>query len=473
MRKTKIVCTIGPATDSDDVMRGLMEAGMNVARFNFSHGTYEDHQARLEQVRRVSGELGLPIATMLDTKGPEIRLGNFVNGSEMLEAGDTFTLTTRDVPCTKEVGSITFKNLPNDVRPGNRVLINDGVIEMICREVRGDDIVCEVIHGGEVKNHKGINVPGVTLSMPFLSEADMNDLEFGAKQGFDFIAASFVRSAADVNYMRKFTRSLGWNDVRIIAKIENKDGVENIDEIIEAADGIMVARGDLGVEIPAVKVPGIQHRMIRSCRLQGKTVIIATQMLDSMIKNPRPTRAEVSDVANAVFDYASCVMLSGETASGKYPVEALRTMREIVEEAESTIDYWRDFQERNDRFSYDTVNQAISHSCCHTAFDLKAQAIITATQSGYSAKMISRFRPAREIVAVTPIPRVFRQVWLVWGVHPLLSEPVESTEAMLALCRTLAQREGLVRKGDAVVIAAGSPIGTPGSTNLIQAGIIE
>ena len=447
MRKTKIVCTIGPATDSDDVMRGLMEAGMNVARFNFSHGTYEDHQARLEQVRRVSGELGLPIATMLDTKGPEIRLGNFVNGSEMLEAGDTFTLTTRDVPCTKEVGSITFKNLPNDVRPGNRVLINDGVIEMICREVRGDEIMCEVIHGGEVKNHKGINVPGVTLSMPFLSEADMNDLEFGAKQGFDFIAASFVRSAAD--------------------KIENKDGVENIDEIIEAADGIMVARGDLGVEIPFEDIPAIQKQIIKKGYLAGKQVITATQMLESMIQNPRPTRAEITDVANAIYDGTSAIMLSGETAAGKYPVDAVKTMALIAETTENAIDYKTQFLIRR-ADTENTVAEAIAHATVTTAHDLDAAAIITVTLKGTTSRLLSKYRPACPIVCCTLSETVRRQMNLSWGVIPRLIGEKTSTDELFDAAVAAALETGLVKKDDTVVITAGVPLGVSGTTNLMK-----
>ncbi len=473
MRKTRIICTLGPAVDSVEQIKALLAEGMDGARFNFSHGSHESQLATLRRLRQAVAESGRDVAVILDTKGPEIRIRTFAEGAVELAAGAAFCLCTDDVPGTAEQVSVTYAELDKELAPGQSVLIDDGLIDLRVERIEPGRIHCRVAVGGTLSNNKSINLPGASIHLPSLTEKDKEDLRFAVENDFDYIAASFIRSAADVAAIREELARLGGPDLRIISKVENEEGVEHLEEIVTASDGIMVARGDLGVEIPAVKVPGIQHRMIRSCRLQGKTVIIATQMLDSMIKNPRPTRAEVSDVANAVFDYASCVMLSGETASGKYPVEALRTMREIVEEAESTIDYWRDFQERNDRFSYDTVNQAISHSCCHTAFDLKAQAIITATQSGYSAKMISRFRPACEIVAVTPIPRVFRQLWLVWGVHPLLSEPVESTDAMLALCRTLAQREGLVRKGDAVVIAAGSPIGTPGSTNLIQAGIIE
>ncbi|MBR5410138.1 MAG: pyruvate kinase [Clostridia bacterium] len=467
MRKTKIVCTIGPATDADEVMRGLMTAGMNVARFNFSHGTYDDHTMRLNQVRRVREELGLPVATMLDTKGPEIRLGNFENGSEILEDGATFTLTTRDVPCTKELGSVTFKGLPKDVRPGNRVLINDGVIEMVCKEVHDTEIVCEVVHGGKVSNHKGINVPGVTLSMPFLSEADMNDLEYGAKQGFDFIAASFVRNAADVNYMRKFTRSLGWNDVRIIAKIENKDGVENIDEIIEAADGIMVARGDLGVEIPFEDIPAIQKEIIRKGYLAGKQVITATQMLESMVSSPRPTRAEITDVANAIYDGTSATMLSGETAAGQYPVEAVRTMALIAETTEKAIDYKRAFHIRR-ADTDNTVAEAIAHATVTTAHDLNAAAIVTVTLGGTTSRLISKYRPACPIVCCTLSDVVLRQMNLSWGVAPCLIGEKTNTDELFAAAVEAARETGLVKPGDTVVITAGVPLGVSGTTNLMK-----
>lgn len=319
MRKTKIVCTIGPATDDDSIMRQIMLSGMNVARFNFSHGDHETHQRRFEQISRIRKELGLPIATLMDTRGPEIRLGRFVDDKPVtIETGDTYTLTTDDVLCTRELGSISFKNLPRDVKPGVHILVNDGVIEMVVEKVTATTIVCHVIHGGVLSNNKGINVPGVQLSMPYLSESDKNDLEFAAKMGFDFIAASFVRTSADIDYLRKYTQSLGWFDVRIVAKIENVEGVRNIDEILEAADGIMVARGDLGVEIPFEQIPSVQKQLIRKGYQAGKQVITATQMLESMITNPRPTRAEITDVANAIYDGTSAIMLSGETAAGAF-----------------------------------------------------------------------------------------------------------------------------------------------------------
>ena len=467
MRKTKIVCTIGPATDDDAVMQGLMEAGMNVARFNFSHGTYKDHLMRLEQVRRVREKLGKPVATMLDTKGPEIRLGNFPDGPVFLEDGDTFTLTARDVPCTKEVGSISFKNLPKDVHAGNRILINDGVIEMVCREVHDTEIVCEVVHGGKVSNHKGINVPGVTLSMPFLSEADMNDLEFGAKNGFEFIAASFVRSAADVNYMRKFTRSLGWSGVRIIAKIENKDGVENIDEIIDAADGIMVARGDLGVEIPFEDIPAIQKEIIRKGYLAGKQVITATQMLESMITNPRPTRAEITDVANAIYDGTSAIMLSGETAAGQFPVEAVKTMALIAETTENAINYKTSFSARPP-VTGDSVAEAIAHATVTTAHDLNATAIITVTLGGTTSRLLSKYRPACPIVCCTLSDTVLRQMNLSWGVHPCLIGEKTNTDELFDAALEAARNTGIVKTGDTVVITAGVPLGVSGTTNLMK-----
>ena len=340
MRKTKIVCTIGPATDDDAIMRQIMLSGMNVARFNFSHGDHETHQKRFEQVSRLREELGLPIATLMDTKGPEIRLGRFVDDKPVtIETGDTYTLTTEDVLCDEHVGSVSFKNLPHDVKPGVHVLVNDGAIEMVVEKVTASKIVCHVIHGGVLSNNKGINVPGVQLSMPYLSENDKNDLEFGAKMGFDFIAASFVRTSADIDYLRKYAQSLGWFDVRIIAKIENTEGVRNIDEILEASDGIMVARGDLGVEIPFELIPSVQKKLIRKGYQAGKQVITATQMLESMISNPRPTRAEITDVANAIYDGTSAIMLSGETAAGSYPVDVVRTMDLIARTTEDDIDY--------------------------------------------------------------------------------------------------------------------------------------
>ena len=436
MRKTKIVCTIGPATDDENTMRELMLAGMNVARFNFSHGEYETHEKRLRVIEKLRKELDLPIATLLDTKGPEIRLGKFVDNKPVeIHDGDTYTLTTEDVLCDDKVGSVSFKKLPRDVSMGTRILINDGVIELLAEKVTKTDIVCKVIHGGTLSNNKGINVPGVKLSMPYLSERDMDDLEFGSKMGFDFIAASFVRSAADINYLRKFTQSLGWFDVRIIAKIENNDGVENIDEILEAADGIMVARGDMGVEIPFEQIPAIQKKIIHKGYNAGKQVITATQMLESMITNPRPTRAEITDVANAIYDGTSAIMLSGETAAGAYPVEAVKTMALIAET---------------------------------TAHDLNARAIITVSLGGQTARLISKYRPGCPIISCTMSEVVCRQMNMSWGVIPFIIDEKTNTDDLFAAAVDAAESHRLVEDGDLVAITAGVPLGVSGTTNLMK-----
>lgn len=470
MRKTKIVCTIGPATDDDSVMRQIMLSGMNVARFNFSHGDHATHEKRFEQIARLRKELGLPIATLMDTRGPEIRLGRFVDDKPVtIETGDTYTLTTDDVLCDEKVGSISFKNLPRDVKPGVHILVNDGVIEMVVEKVNATNIVCHVIHGGVLSNNKGINVPGVQLSMPYLSESDKNDLEFAAKMGFDFIAASFVRTSADIDYLRKYTQSLGWFDVRIIAKIENVEGVRNIDEILEASDGIMVARGDLGVEIPFEQIPSVQKQLIRKGYQAGKQVITATQMLESMITNPRPTRAEITDVANAIYDGTSAIMLSGESAAGKYPVEAVATMATIARRTEQDIDYRRRFYSHD--YHPDDVTNAISHATCTTAYDLNAAAIISVTQSGQTARMCSRFRPGVPIIACTTSKEVFRQLSLAWGVTPIIMQMKSSTDELFDAAVAAAMKEGLCRDGDLVVLTAGVPLGIPGTTNLLKVAV--
>ena len=391
MRKTKIVCTIGPATKSEDMMKKLIEHGMNVARFNFSHGNYEYHKECLETLRKAAAELKLPVASMMDTKGPEVRLGRFVDDKPVeIKNGDIYTLTTENCLCTDKIGSVTFKKLPEDVTVGTRILINDGVIELLAEKVTATEIVCRIIHGGRLSNNKGINVPGVKLSMPYLSDADMSDLEFGAKMKYDFIAASFVRTAADINYLRRYTQSLGWFNARIIAKIENLEGVENIDEILEAADGIMVARGDMGVEIPFEKIPAIQKDLIHKGYNAGKQVITATQMLESMIMNPRPTRAEITDVANAIYDGTSAIMLSGETAAGEFPVEAVSAMALIAETTEKDIDYKSRFHKRENDSNPNIAN-AISHATVTTAHDLDVKAIITVTKGGSTARLISKY----------------------------------------------------------------------------------
>lgn len=468
MRKTKIVCTIGPATDDENIMRELMLAGMNVARFNFSHGDYETHEKRLRQIERLRKELDLPVATLLDTKGPEIRLGKFVDSKPVeIHDGDVYTLTTEDVPCTAEVGSISFKKLPKDVSIGTRILVNDGVIELMAEKVTKTDIICRVIHGGTLSNNKGINVPGVKLSMPYLSEQDMDDLEFGSRMGFDFIAASFVRSAADINYLRKFTQSLGWFDVRIIAKIENSDGVENIDEILEAADGIMVARGDMGVEIPFEQIPAIQKTLIKKGYNAGKQVVTATQMLESMITNPRPTRAEITDVANAIYDGTSAIMLSGETAAGAYPVEAVKTMALIAETTENNIDYKGRFAVRRSN-PEGSIAEAIAHATVTTAHDLDASAVITVSLGGQTARLISKYRPCCPIISCTMSEVVCRQMNMSWGVIPYIIDEKNSTDELFAAAVHEAESHRLVEDGDLVVITAGVPLGVSGTTNLMK-----
>lgn len=468
MRKTKIVCTIGPATDDKNIMRELMISGMNVARFNFSHGDYETHEKRFRMVEELRNELDLPIATLLDTKGPEIRLGKFVDDKPVeIFDGDTYVLTTENIPCTNKIGSVSFKNLPKDVGIGTRILINDGVIELVAEKISGCEITCRIIHGGILSNNKGINVPGVHLSMPYLSDRDMNDLEFGAKMRFDFIAASFVRTAADINYLRKFTQSLGWFDVRIIAKIENLDGVENIDEILEAADGIMVARGDMGVEIPFEQIPAIQKTLIHKGYKSGKQVITATQMLESMINNPRPTRAEITDVANAIYDGTSAIMLSGETAAGAYPVEAVRTMALIAETTEKNIDYKAEFAARRGD-SNSTVAEAIAHATVTTAHDLNARAIITVSLRGQTARLISKYRPDCMIISCTMSEVVCRQMNMSWGVFPCIIDEKTSTDELFECAAEAAEQRQLVRDGDLVTITAGVPLGVSGTTNLMK-----
>ncbi len=468
MRKTKIVCTIGPATDDKNIMRELMLAGMNVARFNFSHGDYETHEKRFRMVEKLRNELDLPVATLLDTKGPEIRLGKFVDDKPVeIYDGDVYVLTTEDVLCDNQRGSISFKKLPRDVSIGTRILINDGVIELLAEKVTKNEIICRVIHGGTLSNNKGINVPGVKLSMPYLSESDMNDLEFGAKMGFDFIAASFVRTAADINYLRKFTHSLGWFDVRIIAKIENTDGVENIDEILEAADGLLVARGDMGVEIPFERIPAIQKELIHKGYNAGKQVITATQMLESMITNPRPTRAEITDVANAIYDGTSAIMLSGETAAGSYPVEVVKTMALIAETTENNIDYKGEFASRRTEPN-SNIAEAIAHATVTTAHDLNARAIITVSLCGQTARLISKYRPSCPIICCTTGETAQRQMNMSWGVMPLIIGEMKSTDELFSAAVEAAESHGLVQDGDIVAITAGVPIGVSGSTNMLK-----
>ena len=472
MRKTKVICTLGPAVYSEETLRELILAGMNCARFNFSHGTHESHLATLVRLRRVRDELGAPVATMLDTKGPEIRIKSFAGGPVTLVKDQDFTLTTEDVPGDEHQVSVTYENLHNELAPGCRVLVDDGLVELQVQKIEGRRILCTVDNGGVLSNNKSINIPDVHIQLPSLTEKDKEDLKFAVEQDYDFIAASFVRKASDVEDIRACLREYGGESIRIISKIENREGVENLDAIIAASDGIMVARGDLGVEIPAHEVPILQKKMIKATIRQGKPVITATQMLDSMIRNPRPTRAEVSDVANAVFDGTSCVMLSGETASGKYPIEALKTMVDTAVAAEGAIDYWGRFRESALLPGVSSISDAITHSCCLTAMDLGASAILAATKTGYTAKVISRFRPGCPIIAVCQSEKTRRQLAISWGVHPLLTGEVDSTDRLFSMTVDVARKEGVVQPGETVVITAGVPIGKSGTTNLIKAQVV-
>lgn len=472
-RKTKIICTLGPAVDSEDMIVALIKGGMNGARFNFSHGSHPEHLERLNRLKAIRDRMGSPVATILDTKGPEIRIRSFESKTVELTAGEDFILTVEDVPGDAHRVSVTYPRLHEEVVPGQEILIDDGLVAMRVQEIQGPDIVCRVENGGTLSANKSINIPGAHIQLPALTEKDVADIRFGVENDFDFIAASFVRRAADVEAVREVLHRCGGDNVKIIAKIENQEGIDNLDGILEAADGVMVARGDLGVEIPAAKVPALQKQMIRKGLQAGKPVITATQMLDSMIRNPRPTRAEVSDVANAVYDGTSCVMLSGETAGGKHPVEALAAMLEIVTEAEASIDYWKRFQKQLVITTSNNINDAITHTCCLTARDLNATAILAASSSGRTARMICRFRPACPVAALTMHEKTRRQLSICWGVIPFLTGEVNSTDRIFSLSAEVAVKEGLVQPGDTVVITAGVPLGQSGSTNLIKAQVIE
>ena len=471
-RKTKIICTLGPSVHDEDMIRTLIRTGMDAARFNFSHGSHPEHLSRLNLLKSVRDAMGRPVATILDTKGPEIRIRSFETKSVTLEAGSSFVLTTQDVVGNAGRVSVTYPKLHEELAPGQEILIDDGLVAIRVDRIEGSEIICTVENGGTLSANKSINIPGVHIHLPALTEKDLEDIRFGVENDFDFIAASFVRQASDVEAVRQVLHELGGDDIKIIAKIENQEGVDHIDEIMAAADGVMVARGDLGVEIPAARVPILQKQIIRKGHQAGKPVITATQMLDSMMRNPRPTRAEVSDVANAVFDGTSCVMLSGETAGGKYPIEALTAMVGIVTEAENSIHYWRRFEKL--RISaISNINDAITHTCCLTAKDLNATAILAATNSGRTARMISRFRPACPVAALTMHAKVRRQLAISWGIIPFLTGEVTSTDRIFSLSAEVALKERLVQNGDTVVITAGVPLGKSGSTNLIKAQVID
>lgn len=471
MRKTKIICTLGPASEREDVLRKLMIEGMDVARFNFSHGTHEEQLEKLNRVKRLREELNLPVAALLDTKGPEIRLKTFENGKAELKSGGKFTLTTREVVGNSKIVSITYKDLPKDVKAGGRILLDDGLIELSIDEVEDTEIHCTVVNAGVISNQKGVNVPDTVLSMPFISQRDYEDICFGIENGFDFIAASFTRTAEDILEIRKILEEKNCQTINIIAKIENMQGVQNINEIIRVSDGIMVARGDMGVEIPMEEVPVLQKKIIRKVYQAGKQVITATQMLDSMMKNPRPTRAEATDVANAIYDGTSAIMLSGETAAGAYPVEAVQTMVKIAERTEIDINYRRRFSELGTEAITDVTN-AISHATCTTGMDLNAAAIITVSKSGRTARMISKFRPTCPIIACTMSPTVWRQLNLSWGVQPLIIEEKGTTDDLFETAVEEAQKKGYVKQGDVTVITAGVPLGVSGTTNMLKVQVV-
>ena len=466
MRKTKIICTLGPSTDKDGVLRELIANGMNVARFNFSHGSHEEHKGRLELLKSLREELGKPVAALLDTKGPEIRLKDFKNGTEMLEAGQTFTLTTRDVEGTKEICSITYKDLPQDVAPGGTIMLDDGLIKLQIQTVNDTDIVCTVLNNGKIKNKKGVNVPGVHLSMPYMSQRDKDDIIFGIEQGFDFIAASFVRTAQDVYEIRNLLNEYDSN-IRIIAKIENREGVNNIDSILAAADAVMVARGDLGVEIDFTELPGIQKTIIDRSFSFGKPIVTATQMLDSMMVNPRPTRAEISDVANAIYDGTSAIMLSGETAAGAYPVEALKTMSAIAERTEQEGFHLRG-RTMDSNPGKISVSDATAHAACLTARDVNAAAIVTVSESGTTARLLSKYRPQQPIIACVMREQVQRQLSLSWGITPLMMPLAHSTDELIEMSTALAKENGYLHNGELAVVTAGVPVGVSGTTNMIK-----
>lgn len=471
MRKTKIVCTLGPATDDPKILRALMLGGMNVARMNFSHGTHEEHKIRMDQFKAMRDSLNLPIALMLDTKGPEIRIKKFKDGEIELQTNDIFTLTTRDIEGDNTIVSVTYNNFAKELQQGDNILIDDGLVALKVKQIMDKDVVCIVQNGGKLSNNKSINLPGISIAMPYMSEKDKGDILFGIEHDFDYIAASFVRSASDVMEIKKILASNNGSDIKIISKIENLEGVENANQIIDISDGLMVARGDMGVEIPLEDLPIVQKRLIKDCYKVGKAVITATQMLDSMVRNPRPTRAETTDVANAIYDGTSAIMLSGETAVGKYPVEALETMARIAERTESAIDYKKRFNNIN--FAFETnITNAISHATCMTAHDLDVAAIITVSRSGHTARMVSKFRPINPIICATPIAKVYRQLAICWGVMPILSEEKDTTDSLFEHAVGRAMKTNLVKNGDLVVITAGAPVGVSGTTNILKVHLV-
>lgn len=472
MKKTKIVCTLGPASASPEIFTEMVHSGLNVARLNFSHGSYESHGDNIQMIKTVRSELKVPVAILLDTKGPEIRTGNFKDGKVLLKTGDKFTLSTRDLDGDASICSVSYKNLPNEVEIGCRILIDDGLIELKVLEIKdGTEIVCEILNGGEVSNYKGVNVPYVDINMPSVTEEDIKDIKFGIKHEIDFLAASFIRCADDVFAVRKVLEENDGDSIQVISKIEDAKGVKNIDEIIELSDGIMIARGDLGVEIPMEEVPIVQKEIIRKCNLAGKPVITATQMLDSMIRNPRPTRAEATDIANAIYDGTDAIMLSGETASGKYPVEAVKTMAKIAKNAEKNLDYENMYLKRKNASDKD-VTFAVSHATVTTANDLNASVILTATSSGFTARKISALRPKANIVAACSKNSVRRKLSLIWGVTSIDTINHDNIEQIFARSLETAMQKNLIKAGEILVFTAGVPVGVAGATNLMRVHLV-
>lgn len=472
MRKTKMICTVGPASESEEILTKIMEAGMNASRHNFSHGDHEEHRGRIELVRKVAAKLNKQIAIVLDTKGPEIRTGKFEPNKVELQKGTDFTIYAGgDVVGDTTKCSVTYTGLANDVKPGDTILIDDGLVGLTVKKVEGNAVTCEVANTGLVGTHKGVNVPGVSIKLPALTEKDEADLVFGCKMGVSAVAASFIRKAEDVLAIRKLLNDNGGDNILIISKIENQEGVDNIDSIIEVSDGIMVARGDLGVEIPIENVPGVQKMIIEKCNAVGKPVVTATQMLDSMMRNPRPTRAEVSDVANAIFDGTDAIMLSGESANGSYPVEAVATMAKIAKTAEAQLKY--EVAISKAKHHIPAIGGVISRAACNAAAELEATAILSSTQSGATAKRLSQCRPECPIVAITPCDKVAKQLVFSWGVYPILADKMESTDEMMEKSVKIAEENGFVKKGDTVIMAAGVPVDKVGATNLMKVSVVE
>jgi len=473
MRKTKIVATLGPATDPPEVLRKMISSGLDVARINFSHGTHESHSMRAEQLREMCKEMGATVALLADTKGPEIRLGTFEEGKVELVAGNTFILTSDSVAGNVNKVSISYPGLPTEVSQGTRILLDDGLIELIVESISGNNITTKIINGGMVSDRKGVNVPSVSLDIPFVCAKDRQDLRFMVENNFDFVAASFVRSADDVNEMREELKRIdSKTKIKIIAKIENSEGVNNLDSILEVSDGLMVARGDLGVEVEYEELPILQKDMIKRTSSQGKPVITATQMLESMINNPRPTRAEISDVANAIYDGTSAIMLSGETASGKYPAESLASMAKIAERIERAIDYRQFFFRRREGKSELSITSAISHATVTTSHDLDATAILTVSMSGNTARNVTKYRPTCPIIACTPDSVVHRQLKLCWGILPILTEEENDTTTLFNQAVEAAMEAGYINEGELVVLTAGVPVGQAGTTNLLKVHVV-